>query len=96
VSNRRIVNLDAKVFAVSLDGTASKLGQVVSYDLVWDPKPADDRIDELHCSLLVDFDHRGHFRPFNEFVDGDIPIPVPSNGPRKCPQDVQPPHNEWQ
>jgi hypothetical protein len=49
VSNERIVNLDAKVFTVSLEGAADKLGFVVSYDHVRDPKPANDRLDELDC-----------------------------------------------
>jgi hypothetical protein len=29
-----------------------------------------------------------------EFVDGDIEILVPSDGPGKWPQDVQPPNSE--
>jgi hypothetical protein len=59
--------------------------------LVWDPKPVDDGLDELDCRLLVDLDHRGHFRPVGEFVDGDIEVPVPSDGPGNWLQDVQPP-----
>jgi hypothetical protein len=50
VSNRCIANLDANVFIVSLEGTTGKLGHVVSYDPVRDPKPTDDdRLDELNC-----------------------------------------------
>jgi hypothetical protein len=47
MSNGRIVNLDAKVFVVPLESTAGKLGLIVSYDSVQDPKPADNRLDEL-------------------------------------------------
>jgi hypothetical protein len=47
VSNRCIANLDAKIFIVFLEGAAGKLGPVVGYDSVRDPKPIDDRLDEL-------------------------------------------------
>jgi hypothetical protein len=49
MSNRRIANLDANFFAVPLECIAGKLGPVVSYDSVRDPKPANDRLDELDC-----------------------------------------------
>jgi hypothetical protein len=49
MSNRCIANLDGKVFAVPLEGATGKLGPVVSYDFVQDPKPVDDRLDELDC-----------------------------------------------
>jgi hypothetical protein len=49
MSNRRIANLDAEVFAVSLEAAASKLGPVASYNYVRDPKPIDDRLDQLDC-----------------------------------------------
>jgi hypothetical protein len=57
MSNRGIANLDVKIFAVPLKDTASKLGPIVSDDPVWDPKSADDRLDESYCGLPVDFDH---------------------------------------
>jgi hypothetical protein len=47
MSNRHIANLDAKVFAVSLEGVASKLGPIASNDSVRDPKPVDDSLDAL-------------------------------------------------
>jgi hypothetical protein len=47
VSNRGIANLNAKVFAISLERAAGKLGPIVGYDPVRDPKPADDKLDEL-------------------------------------------------
>jgi hypothetical protein len=47
MSNIHIANLDAKIFIVPLEGTTGKLGPVVSYDSVRDPKPTDDRLDKL-------------------------------------------------
>jgi hypothetical protein len=49
VSNRCIANLDVQIFVVFLEGAAGKLGPVVDYDFVQDPKPADDTFDELDC-----------------------------------------------
>jgi hypothetical protein len=40
--------------------------------------------------LLVDFDHRGHFRPLGEFVNGDVEIPAPSDDLEKWPQMFSP------
>jgi hypothetical protein len=57
MSNRCIANLDVKIFAVPLKGTASKLELIVGDDPVWDPKSVYDGLDEFHCELLVDFDH---------------------------------------
>jgi hypothetical protein len=42
-----------------LEGTASKLGPIVGDDPVWVLKSVYDGLDEFHCGLLVDFDHRG-------------------------------------
>jgi hypothetical protein len=95
VSNRRIANLDVKIFVVPLKCTAGELGPVVGDDPVRDPEPTDYRLDEFDRKLLVDFDHRGRFRPLGEFVDGEIEILLPSDGPREWPQDIQPPNNEW-
>jgi hypothetical protein len=47
MSNKHIANLGAKVFAVPLEGAVGKLGPVISYDSVRDPKPVDDKLDEL-------------------------------------------------
>jgi hypothetical protein len=94
VSNRSITNFYANIFTILLECTAGKLGPVISDDPVQDPKPTDDGLDELDYRLLVDLDHRGCFWPLGEFVDGDIEIPVPSDGPGKWPQDVQPPNSE--
>jgi hypothetical protein len=94
MSNRVIVNLDAKIFTVPLEGTASKLGPIIGDDPTWDLESTYDGLDEFHCGLLVDFDHWGCCRPLGEFVDGDIEEPIPSNGTGKWPHDVQPPHSE--
>jgi hypothetical protein len=61
VSNKRIANLDAKIFTVFLECAVGKLGPVVTDYSVRDPKPIDDRLDELDYGLLVDLDHRGCF-----------------------------------
>jgi hypothetical protein len=42
MSNRRVTNLDAKIFAVPLEGTDSKLGPIVGDDPVRDPKSTYD------------------------------------------------------
>jgi hypothetical protein len=41
--------MDVKGFVVTLEGTTDKLGLVVSYDSVRDPKLIDNRLDELDC-----------------------------------------------
>jgi hypothetical protein len=95
VSNGSIANFYTKIFIVFLKCTTGELGPVVSDDPVRDPKPADDGLDKLDCRLLIDLDHRGCFWPLGEFIDGDIEIPVPSDSPRKWPEDIQPPNSEW-
>jgi hypothetical protein len=94
MSNGRIANLDAKIFTVPLEGTASKLGPIIGDDPVWDLKFAYHGLDEFYCGLLVDFDHWSCFRPLGEFVDGDIEELVPSDGAGKWHYDVDPPYNE--
>jgi hypothetical protein len=83
LSNGGIADFYAKIFTIPLECAADELGPVVSDDPVRDPKPADDGLDKLDCRLLIDLDHRGHFRPLGEFVNGDIEIPVPSDCPGK-------------
>jgi hypothetical protein len=80
VSNRHIENLEAKIFAVSLEGATDKLGPIVC-ELVWDPEPTDNGFDKLYCRLFVDLDQRGRFWPLIEFVDGDVEVTVSSDGP---------------
>jgi hypothetical protein len=79
MSNRCIANLDVKIFAVPLKGTASKLGPIVGDDPIWNPKSAYDGFDEFHYGLLVDFNHWGCFWPLGEFVDSDVEEPVRSD-----------------
>jgi hypothetical protein len=80
--------MDAKGFVVTLEGTTGKLGLVVSYDSVQDPKPIDNRLDELDCWLFVDLDNRGCFWPLSEFIDGDVELLLPYNSTGERPQDV--------
>jgi hypothetical protein len=94
MSNIGVENLDVKIFAVSLKGTASKLGPIVGDGPVWDHKSAYDGLDEFHCGLIVDFNHLGCFWALGELVNGDIEEPAPSNNVGKWPHDVQPPHSE--
>jgi hypothetical protein len=72
MSNRGIANFDAKIFAVPLEGTTSKLGPIIGDELVWDPKSTYDGLDEFHYGLLIDFDHWGCFRPLGELINVDI------------------------
>jgi hypothetical protein len=85
MSNGRIAYLDAQVFTVSLEGTATELGPAVGDNPVQDPKSAHDGLDKLHCGLLFDFDHRGHFRPLGKLVDDDVEKLVPSEAWGKGP-----------
>jgi hypothetical protein len=75
MSNGHIADFDAKILTVSLECTAGELGPIVGNDPIRDPKPVDNRLDELDCGLLVDLDHRGCFRPPGELVDGNVQIP---------------------
>jgi hypothetical protein len=83
MSNRSISNFYAKIFTILLECTAGELGFVISDDPIQNPKLADDGLDELDCRLLVDLDRRGRFRPLGEFVDDDVEILVPFDGPGK-------------
>jgi hypothetical protein len=74
-------DLDAKILAVSLEHAAGELRPVVGDDPVQDLKPADDRLDELDCGLLIDLDHRGCFRSLSELVDDDVQTPKSSDDP---------------
>jgi hypothetical protein len=94
MSNGRIAYLYAQVFTVPLEGTATELGPVVGDNPVQDPKSTHDGLDKLHCGLLFDFDHRGHFRPLGKLVDDDVEKLVPSDSMGKRPHDVQPPHSK--
>jgi hypothetical protein len=94
VSNGHISYLDAQVFTVPLEGTASELGPVVSDTPILDPKLADDEFDKFHYGLFVDFDHRGCFRSLGELIDGNVEKPVTSDDAEEWPHDVQPSYSE--
>jgi hypothetical protein len=49
MSWRGVANLNAKIFAVPLEGTTSKLGPIVGDDSVWDLESIYDGLDELYC-----------------------------------------------
>jgi hypothetical protein len=85
VSNRHIANFYAKIFTVPLECITGKLGPIASDDPVRGPKLADDGLDKLDFGLLIDLKHRGRFQPLGEFVDRNIEILVPSDGPGKWP-----------
>jgi hypothetical protein len=83
MSNRCIANLDAKIFTVALEGTASKLGPIIGDDPIWDRESTYVGRDEFHCGLLVIFDQWGCFWPLGELVDADVEEPVPSDSAGK-------------
>jgi hypothetical protein len=83
VSNGGIADFFDKIFTVPLEYAAGELGPIVSDDPIRYPKPTNDGLDKVD-----------YFWPFGEFIDGDIEIPVPSDGPEKWPQNVQPPNSE--
>jgi hypothetical protein len=63
--------------------------------MVWDPKSADNRLEEGNNSTLGDVDHRGSLWSLCELVDGDEEETVPADGPGKWSQDIHPPYGEW-
>jgi hypothetical protein len=86
MSHRRKAELGVDALAILLEEPTCKLGPVVRNDMAWDPKSADDRLEEGNNSTLGDANHRGGLRPLCELVDGDAEEPVPPmalrNGPR--------------
>ena len=95
MSHRRKAELGADVLAILLEELTCKLGPVVRNDTAWDPKSADDQLDEGNSSTLGDANHRGGLRPLRELVDGDKEESVPADGPRERSQDIHPPYSEW-
>jgi hypothetical protein len=81
IDDRCVTDLDVKVFIVLLKQSASELGPMVSDDTVLYPEPIDDLIDKLDSRFLVDLDYRSCFWPLCELVDGDIHVPISSDGP---------------
>jgi hypothetical protein len=82
--------MGADAFTVLLKDPTCKLGPVVCNDTTWDPKYADDRLEEGDNSALGDAGHRGGFRPLGELVNGDKEVLVPADSPGKRSQDIHP------
>jgi hypothetical protein len=59
ISNRRKAELSADALAILLEEPTFELGLVVRNDTAWDPKSADNRLEESNSSTLGDTDHRG-------------------------------------
>jgi hypothetical protein len=90
MSHRRKAELGADVLAILLEELTFELGPVVRNDTAWDPKSADNQLEEGNGSTLGDTDHRGGLWPLCEFVDGDEEETVPTDSPGKCSQDIHP------
>jgi hypothetical protein len=81
--------------AILFEEPTSELGPVVCNDTVWDPKSADNRLEEGNSNTLGDVDHRGSLWPLCELVDGDEEETVLADGPGEWSQDIHPPYGEW-
>jgi hypothetical protein len=79
--HRRKAELSADALAILLEEPTSELGPIVRNDMVWDPKSADNRLEEGNSSTLGDVDHRGSLWLLCELVDGDDEETVPADGP---------------
>ena len=81
MSHRRKAELGADALAILLEEPTFELGPIVRNDTAWDPKSADNRLEESNNSTLGDVDHRGSLWPLCELVDGDEEETVPTDGP---------------
>jgi hypothetical protein len=90
MSHRRKAELGADTLAILLEEPTFELGPVVRNDMAWDPKSADNRLEESNSSTLGDTDHRGSLWPLCELVDGDEEETVPADSPGEWPQDIHP------
>jgi hypothetical protein len=95
MSHRRKAELGADALAILLEEPTCKLGPVVRNDTAWDPKSADDQLEEGNNITLGDANHRGDLRPLRELVDGDEEESVPADDPEEWSQDIHPPYDEW-
>jgi hypothetical protein len=93
ISHRGKVELGADALAILLEEPTFELGPVVHNDTAWDPKSADNRLEEGNTSTLGDTDNRGSLWPLCEFVDSDEEETVPADSPGEWPQDIHP-HTE--
>jgi hypothetical protein len=85
MSHRRKTELGADALAILFEEPTFELGPVVRNDTAWDPKSADNRLEESNSSTLGDTDHRGSLWPLCELVDGDEEETVPANSPGEWP-----------
>ena len=60
MSHIRKAELGADALAILLEEPTCKLGPVVRNDTAWDPKSADNRLEESNSNTLGDTDHRGN------------------------------------
>jgi hypothetical protein len=95
MSHRRKAELGADALAILLEEPTFELGPIVRNYTAWDPKSADNRLEEGNNSTLVDTDHRGGLWLLCEFVDSDEEETVPADSPRKWSQDIHPSYGEW-
>jgi hypothetical protein len=95
MSHKRKAELGADALAILLEEPTFELGPVVRNDTAWDPKSADNRLEESNNSTLGDTDHRGSLWPLCELVDGDEEETVPADSPGEWPKDIHPPYGEW-
>jgi hypothetical protein len=71
MSHRRKAELGVDALAILLEEPTFELGPVVRNDTAWDPKSADNRLEESNSNTLGDIDHRGSLWPLCELVDGN-------------------------
>jgi hypothetical protein len=95
MSHRRKAELRVDALAILLEEPTFELGLFVRTDTAWDPKSADNRLEEGNSSTLGDTDHRGGLWPLCEFVDSNKEEMVPANSPREWSLDIHPPYGEW-
>ena len=66
----------SKISTIRFEEIASELRAVVGDDVIRDPKPAYDTLDELDRRSGRDGADGFYLRPFGELVDGDIEVAV--------------------
>jgi hypothetical protein len=90
MSHRRKAELGANAFAILLEEPTFELGPVVRNDTAWDPRSANNRLEEGNSNTLGDIDHRGGLWPLCDFVDSDEEETVPADSPGEWTQDIHP------
>jgi hypothetical protein len=95
MSHRHKAELGADALTILLEEPTFELGPIVRNDMAWDPKSADNRLEEGNSSTLGDTDYRGGLWPLCEFVDSGEEETVPADSPGERSQDIHPPYGEW-